>query len=70
MGVLLFFCPLLDDKVGILDVKAKIDGHINCDIEMQVVNKKILKKEFYFIVVKCIFKVLNLAKIILLPKKV
>jgi len=33
MGVLLFFCLLLDDKVGILDVKAKIDGHINCDIE-------------------------------------
>ena len=48
MGVLLFFCPLLDDKVGILDVKAKIDGHINCDIEMQVVNKKNIEKRILF----------------------
>ena len=48
MGVLLFFCLLLDDKVGILDVKAKIDGHINCDIEMQVVNKKNIEKRILF----------------------
>ena len=48
---------MLDDKVGILDVKAKINGNINCDIEMQVVDKKISKKEFYFTVVKCMCKV-------------
>lgn len=29
---------MLDDKVGILDVKVKIDNKINCDIEMQVVD--------------------------------
>ena len=39
---------ILDDKVGILDVKAKIDGHINCDIEMQVVNKKNIEKRILF----------------------
>ena len=35
---------MLDDKVGILDVKVKIDNKINCDIEMQVVNKKNMVK--------------------------
>ena len=35
---------LLDDKVGILDIKAKIDNNINCDIEMQVVDQKNYKK--------------------------
>ena len=30
---------LFDDKVGVLDIKAKIDNCINCDIEMQVVDK-------------------------------
>ena len=30
---------LFDDKVGILDIKAKINSCINCDIEMQVVDK-------------------------------
>ena len=33
---------LLDDKVGILDIKASINKNIECDIEMQVVNQKIL----------------------------
>lgn len=28
---------LFDDKVGILDIRAKIDNNINCNIEMQVV---------------------------------
>ena len=39
---------MLDDKVGILDVKAKIDGHINCDIEMQVVSQKNIEKRILF----------------------
>ena len=30
---------LFDDTVGILDIKAKINSAINCDIEMQVVDK-------------------------------
>ena len=39
---------MLDDKVGILDIKAKIDNHINCDIEMQVVDKKNIEKRILF----------------------
>ena len=39
---------VLDDKVGILDIKAKIDGHINCDIEMQVVDQKNIEKRILF----------------------
>ena len=39
---------MLDDKVGILDVKVKIDNHINCDIEMQVVDQKNIEKRILF----------------------
>ena len=39
---------LLDDKVGILDIKAKIDNKINCDIELQVVDKKNIEKRILF----------------------
>ena len=39
---------MLDDKVGILDIKAKIDGKINCDIEMQVVDEKNVEKRITF----------------------
>ncbi len=39
---------LLDDKVGILDIKAKIDNRINCDIEMQVVDKKNIEKRILY----------------------
>ena len=39
---------MLDDKVGILDVKAKINGNINCDIEMQVVDQKNIEKRILF----------------------
>ena len=39
---------MLDDKVGILDVKVKIDNHINCDVEMQVVDKKNIEKRILF----------------------
>ena len=31
---------LFDDKVGILDIKAKLDNNINCNIEMQFVDQK------------------------------
>ena len=37
------------DKVGILDIRAKINNGIQCDIEMQVLDKKILKNGYYFI---------------------
>ena len=39
---------MLDDKIGILDIKAKIDNNINCDIEMQVINKKDIEKRLLF----------------------
>ena len=39
---------MLDDKVGILDIKAKIDKNINCDIEMQVVDQKNIEKRLLY----------------------
>jgi len=39
---------LLDDKVGILDVKARIDDQIDCDIEMQVVDQNDIKARGLF----------------------
>ena len=39
---------LLDDKVGILDIKAKLDNNINCNIEMQVVDKKNIEKRILY----------------------
>lgn len=40
---------LLDDKVGILDIKAKLNGgNVNCDIEMQVVDRKNIEKRILF----------------------
>ena len=39
---------LLDDKVGILDIKASINKNIECDIEMQVVNQKDIEKRLLF----------------------
>ena len=39
---------MLDEKVGILDIKAKIDNSINCDIEMQIVDRKNIEKRLLF----------------------
>ena len=39
---------LFDDKIGILDIKAKLNGNINCDIEMQVVDRKNVEKRILF----------------------
>jgi len=39
---------LLDDKVGILDIKAKIDNSITCNIEMQIVDRKNIEKRILF----------------------
>ena len=39
---------LLDDKVGILDIKAKLDNEVLCDIEMQVLNHKDIDKRIMF----------------------
>lgn len=39
---------LLDDKIGILDIKAKLNNNTNCNIEMQVVDKKNVEKRILF----------------------
>ena len=40
---------LLDDKVGILDIKAKLnDENINCDIEMQVATQENIAERMLF----------------------
>ena len=35
---------IIDDKIGILDIKGKIDNNINCNIEMQVADRKNAEK--------------------------
>lgn len=37
-----------DDKVGILDLKAKLNGEILCNIEMQVVQEKDIDRRIMF----------------------
>ena len=40
---------LLDDKFGILDIKATLDSNIICNIEMQVLsNENIIKRILYY----------------------
>lgn len=39
---------LLDDKLGILDIKAKLDDMVYCDIEMQVLNNKNIEKRIMY----------------------
>ena len=50
---------LLDDKVGILDIKAKIDNTTNIDIEMQVVDKKNIEKRILFYLSKMYTKTIS-----------
>ena len=39
---------LLDDKVGILDIRAKIENRINCNIEIQIVDRKNIEKRILY----------------------
>ena len=39
---------IIDDKIGILDIKGKIDNNINCNIEMQVADRKNAEKRIMF----------------------
>ncbi len=39
---------LYDDKIGILDIRATINDNIDCDIEMQVVDKDNIEKRLLF----------------------
>ena len=38
----------MDDKVGIMDIKAVINGNTECDIEMQIVNEHNIEKRILF----------------------
>ena len=50
---------LLDDKVGILDIKAKIDDTTNVDIEMQVTDHKNIEKRILFYLSKMYTKTIK-----------
>lgn len=39
---------LFDDKIGILDIRAKLNNSIDCNIEMQVVDKKNVEKRILY----------------------
>ena len=39
---------LNDDKIGILDVKAVLNNNMQCNIEMQVVNKSDIEKRLLY----------------------
>ena len=39
---------LMDDKVGIMDIKAVLDGDTQCEIEMQIVNQHNIEKRILF----------------------
>ena len=52
-NVKLYETPILekdlrDDKIGILDVKARIDGEVQCNIEMQIVQSDNIEKRLMF----------------------
>lgn len=39
---------LIDDKVGILDIKAKLNNNTNCNIEMQILDRKNIEKRILY----------------------
>ena len=39
---------LIDEKIGILDIKAKLNNNINCNIEMQIVDENNIEKRILF----------------------
>ena len=39
---------LFDDKIGILDIKVKLNSIINCNIEMQIIDEKNIEKRILF----------------------
>ena len=39
---------LYDDKISILDIKAKVNNSINCNIEMQIVDRKNIEKRILY----------------------
>ena len=53
---------LMDDKVGILDIKVEINKNTNVDIEMQIIDKKNSAKRILFYCSKLFITSLNSGK--------
>ena len=53
---------LIDDKVGILDIKAEINQNTNVDIEMQIIDKKNSAQRIMFYCAKLFIKSLKTGK--------
>ena len=53
---------LMDDKVGILDIKAEINKNTNVDIEMQIIDKKNSAKRILFYCAKLFIRSLKSGK--------
>ena len=53
---------LIDDKVGILDIKAEINDNTNVDIEMQIIDKNNSEKRILFYCAKLFTKTLKSGK--------
>lgn len=53
---------LMDDKVGILDIKAEINKNTNVDIEMQIIDKKNSAQRIMFYCAKLFIKSLKSGK--------
>ena len=53
---------LIDDKVGILDIKAEINKNTNVDIEMQIIDKKNSAKRILFYCAKLFIRSLKSGK--------
>ena len=49
----------MDDKVGIMDIKAVLNGNLECDVEMQVVNQHNIEKRVLFYWAKMYTKTLK-----------
>ena len=53
---------LIDDKIGILDIKAEINNNTNVDIEMQIIDKKNSAQRILFYCAKLFIKSLKSGK--------
>ena len=53
---------LIDDKIGILDIKAEINNNTNVDIEMQIIDKKNSAQRILFYCAKLFTKSLKSGK--------
>ena len=53
---------VLDEKIGILDIRAKIGENVNCDIEIQVIDQKNTEKRILFYASKMLIQSITKGK--------